>query len=111
MLNKRTQKIQKTLYYQKKTKPMMMIPYIEKLQIALYWKRPYIDTEKNVNIGYFPDSIGNIGPWCNQAATINFPFFLNYKANYAEESLLFRKRRLDCYSCCCCLSFSGVLLN
>jgi hypothetical protein len=39
-----------------------MIPYIEKLQITLYWKRPYIDTEKNVNIGYFSGNIGNIGP-------------------------------------------------
>ena len=61
MLNKRTKKIQKALYYQKKY-PMMTIPYIEKLQITLYWKRPYIDTEKNVNVGYFPDNIGNIGP-------------------------------------------------
>jgi hypothetical protein len=39
-----------------------MIPYIEKLQTTLYWKRPYINTEKNVNIEYFPDNIENIGP-------------------------------------------------
>jgi hypothetical protein len=61
MLNKRTKKNTKSPILPKKN-PMMTIPYIEKLQITLYWKRPYIDTEKNLNVGYFPDNIGNIGP-------------------------------------------------
>jgi hypothetical protein len=60
MLNKRTKKNTKSPMLPKKY-PMMTIPYIEKLQTTLYW-RPYIDTEKNVNVWYFPDNIGNIGP-------------------------------------------------